>query len=122
MVDSLDMRPLCIVCGADMTGCTARRVYCSIRCSRAHNTILEREARAEALASRRCETCDAPMPVTMRADARWCCKACKNAAPRYYKGTRTCGWCGTAFRAVNGDQATCSISCGQHLRQSRRKG
>lgn len=121
--DVLDMRCRCIVCGAELWPCTARKVYCSRRCIARQNTILEREARAEALASRRCETCDALMPLTMRADARWCSLRCKRASgPNYYRGTRTCGWCGTAFRAVNKGQTACSISCGQHLRQSRRKG
>lgn len=119
-MDALDMRARCIVCGVDMWPCTARRVYCSRRCITRHNTQLEREARAEAFADRRCETCHELMPVTMRANARWCSKACKNAAPRYYRGTRQCGWCGGAFRAVNRDKATCSISCGQHLRQAKR--
>lgn len=119
-MDALDMRPRCLVCGVDMWPCKATKVYCSRKCIRAHNTMLEREAKAEALKDRRCETCHVPMPVTMRADARWCSLECKRAAgPNYYRGTRTCGYCGGSFRAVNKDQATCSISCGQRLRQAK---
>lgn len=120
-MEPLDMRPRCIICGVDMWPCKANKVYCSPRCIRAHNTMLEREAKAEAFKDRRCETCHALMPVTMRADARWCSKACKNAVPHYYRGTRICGWCGDSFRAVNKDQATCSISCGQRFRQSKQR-
>lgn len=117
------MRALCKVCGADMTGCRASQKYCSTACSKMSVRLLIRQAKAEQFADRRCETCAAPMPVTMRADARWCSLECKRASgPNYYRGTRHCGWCGAAFRAVNRDQATCSISCGQKLRQSRRKG
>lgn len=120
--DPLDMRALCAVCGADMWPCNSRKIYCSARCKSIDRRNLERQALAEFNAARRCARCGGPMRPLTRRDAIYCGRACANAGPHYYRGTRACGWCGAEFRAVNKGQRTCSISCGQKLRQSRAKG
>lgn len=119
-IDPLDMRPRCAVCGVDMWPCRPTKVYCSEACKKAAYQALERRVQAADNARKRCAGCGAPMAPNKRRDALFCSRSCPGR-PHYYAGQRACGWCGGAFRAVNKDQRTCSISCGQKLRQSQRR-
>ena len=72
----LDMRALCVECGADMWPCRADKEYCSDRCFNVDMARLNREAKQEALAKLRCVHCGGPVPVTKRADTRFCSRKC----------------------------------------------
>lgn len=104
----IDMRALCVVCGVDMWPCMATKRYCSDRCYDAEAWQLEREAKHEEVADRKCKKCAKPIPVTKKRGAIYCSQKCW---PRLYSETRDCRTCGKTFRVPGRDQKYCSRHC-----------
>lgn len=80
----MDMRLLCVVCGADMSPCRSDKMYCTKKCANTVYTELNRKAREEEKAGRTCDVCGGPIAITKNRDARHCSTKCldRKRAPR----------------------------------------
>lgn len=90
----LRVRALCVVCGADMWPCRSDKMYCSASCSSKDLWRLEREAKLEARAGRRCAECGGPVPVELKAGRH--SAECGRAIPETMKATAI--FCSTRCR------------------------
>lgn len=118
--DPLDLRALCVVCGVDMWPCRAHKMYCSFTCVNKDLWRLEREAKIEARAGRRCADCGGLIPVEMREGTIYCSSNCRDLALAQRKrsrrdarvGERICKECGTAIPlTLKATARFCSSRC-----------
>ena len=114
MSHDVDMANRCAWCGADMGDCHYLRIFCSDKCRRADRTELERQAKREAMAGKRCKTCRKPMPPTKRQHAKYCSKKCQ---PHLYREARSCPTCGTVYRIKARRQVYCCMACAKNARR-----
>lgn len=118
--DPVDLRALCVVCGADMWPCRSDKMYCSQRCVNKDLYRLEREAKIEARAGRCCAECGGRIPVELREGTIYCTRACGHRAARRRKksrrdakvGPRTCAECGAEIPlSMKATARYCSSRC-----------
>ena len=117
---SIDWENRCAHCGAIMGDVVhLRREYCSQKCSNDYYHAMEREALEAEKAGRPCTACGNPIPVTMRADARYCSMTCKRRHFKRQRTPRNCACCGGEFfpfwMAAPRQHRYCSRACARAM-------
>lgn len=111
----LDLTARCEQCGAALSpDASARRKFCNRRCQSAYFNGLTSAALMESKQGRTCAICSGPIPLTRRADARFCGQKCLKSMSnpgRRKKVTKTCPHCENQFRPIRIEQVHCSRHC-----------
>ncbi len=116
----IDMRDLCIHCGAEIVDRRTSADHCSDVCATAKRVARKSEEIRAAKAGRCCAWCGTTLPVEMLSTAQFCSQTCRNreysamvAAERARERVRDCEECGVTFTPKRRTARFCSARCGK---------